>query len=868
MTALTLMSRFSPSRKTLLGLLRVVDWRYLGCAPVLTICLVVVSSALALEDVEGIRQIGRPAAVRRVRPDTWGTSQVELTNLTDQPVSVVSGGYFSGETLTRYARRAHLPARSIRRLQIPALATANEDGRIEWNAMLSLNDGGRESLLHASNNYYIDPEVLLKAEHSEAAIIANLTPEYQRETDSIMQMMVAVRLASGHTRRVTQIDAVKVPAFHRELDVLDQVMLGSGHIANSPAALDALRSWVYRGGKLWICLDQTGTAVVHELFGDSVPLYLVDRTELVEFEVDDRSSQTSSGERLQFDYPVDSVRVDVANVEVIHEVNRWPASFITNFGDGRVVFTTLGKRAWIRRRTDDDPAPSRERNSLYLARPSMVTLMDLWHKGGSGSPVTEEPLRAYLSRQTGYEVPSGSAIVSILVAFCVMFIATGARLHSKEVIRVDTATSVMRKEKVRPEHLALIGCALATGFAALIILLGQSSRSSVVAAICTVEFARIDSHSSNVQSTGFTSIYSPDGDTVRLQTQNRKILQQPKDASSGTVRRLMWTDYGQTVMEDLHIPAGIQFYSSHQQGSLNESGEALVTFGPDGITGEFSSNSFLNPEDAVIAGPAEHTLAVSFRPDGTFSAPVDNTLEPGTYIADSLLSDQQALRQEVYRSVLQQSRGSKFPSDHRLLVWTTRKVSDLTAIEGYQSSHTSFVSVPLRLIAPPPNTSIVVPSPLVRMELLSSQGGGTTTAYNARARQWLDSTLRTNLQIQFSIPTVLVPLDTTDLSLEFRIAAPGRRVTLTAGLDGHQTIAELSSPAGTYNYVVKDPQQLQRDNSGKYYVGLMIDPTSTSGDRESGPNESPWKMEFIRMEVRGRTIATASPVVAATEHTH
>ncbi len=837
------------------------------CRRFAIICLVFASPALGEDDFRDIRQIDRPSPIRRVQANTWGTRQVELINRTQQPVTVISGGYFSGSALEHYSRKVLLPARSMRRLKIPALATANEEGWIEWNAMLLRDDGDHESLLHASNNYVVDPQVLPMAKRSQAAIIGNLSAEHQRDTDSLLQMMVSQRLASGETRRLLQIDAAEVPALHRGLDSVDQIMLGSGRVSDSPAILESIRSWVYQGGKLWIRLDQTGTGVVHDLFGDQAPVYQVDKTRLVDFRLDNRRSEYRSVDRLQFDYPVDFVRIDVSNVEVVHEVDGWPASFVMSYGEGRIICTMLGKRAWIRRRTDDDPATSHERNSRYVSKSSMRELIDRWDETTAQGSVDTASFPGYLSQQTGYEIPSGSAIVSTLAVFCIIFIAAGLWLQAKQAVHDSTQVAEEQSNHLRPEHLAPIGAGLAIAFAAPIILLGQSSRSSVPAAISTIEFARIDSHSSNVESVGFTSIYSPDGDTVRLETQNGRKLQQPEDASSGTVRRLMWTDYGKTVMEDLHIPAGIQFYPSVQQGSMNESGEAFITFGPDGVAGEFRSSCFLNPEDAVIAGPAEHTLAVSFLPDGTFSAGTDSTLEPGTYIADSLLSDLQALRQDVYRSALQESRGPKFPSEHRLLVWTSRADSDLTEVEGYQSSHTSFVSVPLRLIAPPHGTAVVVPSPLVSMEVLASQGGGTTTAYNVRSRQWLDSTTRTSLRLQFSIPTVLAPFDTTDLNLEFRIAAPGRRVRFTAGQDDHQTIADLNGPAGTYNYVIGDPKQLQMDNSGRYYINLNVDPTPATGDRESGPNDSVWKMEFIRMEVRGRTIATAVPVVSATENT-
>jgi len=820
-----------------------------GCRTIIHSALVIVSILCVTDSyAQSVKQLDRPGPVRRVRPGTWGCRQVEITNSTPQAVTVVSGGYFSGAPLKRYARKVDLPPQSMRRIQIPVLATANEENLVEWNSMLLSVDDDHETLLHASNDYIIDREELPLASRSESALIGDFDNEHRLATQALTEMIVSMRLATGRNRRTIQIDAGDIPDFHHGLDAVDQIMLGSDHVADFPASLETLRSWVFRGGRLWICLDQTGIAAAQDLFGDQVPLYVIGKTQLVGFHLNNRRIGKSSGDQLQFDYPVDLLQVEVSNVEVIHEVNGWPASFVKTYGQGRVVFTTMGKRAWIRERTDSSSASKHEMNSRYVARPSMVELIDVWHEPAGHLPVDTAEFQTYLSRQVGYSIPSGSIILSILCIFCVALTAVGLWLQTNQST-IENQEPLAQRGYRRPEHIGLFGSILAIGFATPIVLIGQSARNTIPPGTAAVELVRIDPHSSEMHSTGIASVYSPDGDTVTLQTMNGRLVQQPADATSGTLRRLTWTDYGTTIMDGLDLPAGLQFYPTQQRCSLSGPVEAVATFGPLGLHGKFQSEHFLNPGDAVVAGPTEHTLGVSFQADGTFSADAQNTQEPGNYISDAFLSDQQALRQNVFRCVLSQSRVSELSPGPRLLAWTHPAESGLRGLKGYQSSHSSLVEIPLKLVAPPTGTDIVVPSPFVQLELLPSQDGGTTTAYSVRSRRWLESTVKTHLNLQFALPLVLTPLKVSLVNLELRIAAPGRRVGISAGpREDRQLIAELDSPTGTYSYVIDDVGRLQFDAQGRYYVDLAVAPSSTM----AGSNDSAWKMDFIRMEVRGR----------------
>jgi hypothetical protein len=86
---------------------------------------------------------------------------------------------------------------------------------------------------------------------------------------------------------------------------------------------------------------------------------VVARTSLTHVQIHSGPANAHRAETAALDVeePVDFVRVLALGQPVLYEVAGWPAALITDVGRGRVLFTTLDPRGWMRPRTRQDPVP-------------------------------------------------------------------------------------------------------------------------------------------------------------------------------------------------------------------------------------------------------------------------------------------------------------------------------------------------------------------------------------------------------------------------------------------------------------------------------------------------------------------------------
>ncbi len=764
-------------------------------------------------------------------------------------------------------RESHIPARAVRRVSIPVLSAADDSGRIEWHPLLYAQEQGESVLLRASDDFRIDSEILYDPGESVTLVVADTFQESTERIDRLTELAAVMRIGMGQSRATIRIDAAQFPAVAEGLGTVDHIVLGSSTIAEFPGCLASLRNWLVRGGRLWIRLDYVRPQVVHDLLGDLLQITSVDQTSLLDVQLKNVRTGQMVGERRTFDYPVDFVRVVVDGVQVLHEIDGWPASFSADVGQGRVLFTTAGDRTWVRPRTDADrPAESR-RESHLIGLTAMTQLID------ELTIQTEEPtwgadaLRPFLSAQVGYRIPDRQVILMSLSMFCILLLAAGIWLHRRKRHTADTerdrgsAGGLLRDWLQRPESLAVLGPVLALTFAVPIAFLGQFSRRAVPPGIHLAEFAQVNAGGMHVHSTGLAAVYSPNGLSADFPSSRNRLLIPSRDRASGTVRRLIRTDYGTMRWDDLSVPAGLNFFSAEQTTDLSDPVSASVRFGPEGPEVRLTTGPFVNPEDPVLVTHSSHALGIDHTAGhgGQFAASAVRVLDRDTFIFGSLLSDRQSLRQTLYRRLLMPKNGPRFFRRPTLLVWMQQPHSDFEPPSDFRTTHTVLTAVPVTFEAPAPGTEVVIPSPLVEMESVRGQDGSFSPAYDRRAGEWRESSADTRTLLKFRVPDVLNPITFHRGQLEFQIRAPGRDVNISAGRrEDLKPLISLTSPVGVYNSVL-DSETLLRVDDGAVFVEVHVTGVR-SGKRSSAVTDGSWKMEFIRMHLEGRTEPdTASP---------
>lgn len=805
----------------------------------------------AVELPDRVRQHPRPGIVNYYRPGVWSTQTVDLENQSGEPKEVVTGGYFRGSPLNRYARQVTLPPRSMRRVTIPVLPVADEDNRILWHPMLYDANDSSGALMRATDIYMIDSEYLQQPAEPVTVSLSDHTDSNRERWRSLSEFAVTARLQQERTRRQVEMGAPDVPVIPGGLDVVDQVFLGSNGIAEYPARLAVLRNWLEQGGHMWIRLDYVRPETVRQLLGDSVSLVTVDRCSLSSVQMS--SEGQSIGPRLEFDYPVEMVRVIVDRnaVDVVLTVDGWPAAFVATVGRGRVAFSTLGDRAWMHER--NETPIDLERYSKFAANLAYSQALDEWTKSTDPPPLQPTDFEPMLAAQVAYEIPGRGIILSVLGMFCCSLVAAGWWLHRSSVPEFGEPEAGDAQPGRRLERLAVVGPILALLAAAPIIFLGQASRSDVPASLSLAEFVEVSPAVSALNSTGSISVFAPDTAEVDLQGSAGRILLPERERLAGTLRQMTRANFSETYWDRLQVNAGLQFLQTTQSQEISESIRALAAFGPNGVTGTLSPGPYRDPQDVMIAGAAPNVLPVEVSEGGRFTAEADAVLAPGVYLPGTVLTDEQIRRQSVYRRLLTAKSDSCYPRRPVLLAWMESLQKGLNTPEGYQDNDRSLLAIPVEFERTPPGTDITIPAPFLSAEDVLTSSGGRSTVYSNRTCQWREGQQPGTTLLRYRLPDSVKPLQLTQVRLEFSILAPSRTITIAVGAKDQLTEAiTLTDAAGTYDFTLTEPDQLRLDADGNYFVEVAVR-ASREAEEAGLPNQI-WQMDYVRLDVSGRTL--------------
>ncbi|MEO2091274.1 MAG: hypothetical protein ABGY75_17575, partial [Gemmataceae bacterium] len=264
-------------------------------------------------------------------------------------------------------------------------------------------------------------------------------------------------------------------------------------------------------------------------------------------------------------------------------------------------------------------------------------------------------------------------------------------------------------------------------------------------------------------------------------------------------------------------------------------------FGPAGVDGQLSTGLFRSPADAVILTPAREPVRANLTADGAFHAGPDALLPAGQFLTDTVLSDAQRRRQEVYRRLLTRPLPKHLDGRWLLLAWADPADPPFHPDGTDRTVGAVLLAVPLEFDRPPVGTQVLVPRGFVPV----STGG-------RRAPPTLQSSSALEMPLRFQLPASVLPLDVAGASLHLHIRAPGRRVTVTAGADGSPvTLHAAESPLDPIRVDVADPRLLRPDASGGLPLTVGVsEPVGGRGgafDQEGG-----WAIESLTLDVRGR----------------
>ena len=805
------------------------------------------------------------AGIHRYAPGTWGMVGVTVSNPTDRPIELLSSTSFEGQPGLQYARVLWVPAQAMRKSWQPVLPPLTlPPGKSPVAIRCLLTDLSDGSTIKSPLGQLFHEGILPIVQHRPVTgVLADGDSGEQRD------LLAVARLVAGKDPAVADLYTAPLPPSEELLAGLDQLVLCSNRIAGDAAGWAAVRRWLRGGGSLWIMLDRVDPATVTLLLGDRWRCHVVDRVGLTR--VDIERFRPGPGERprpqRRFDVPVDLVRVLPEDVAVSYTVNGWPAAMWLPVGEGRVLVTTLGARAWIRSRTPEallpdelpgtlpakaspvqapypffQPSPEDFRyTSFPLPTDELKELAAEFLQVAEPPGPNTEKLDQFVAEQIGYQIVGRRTVVGLLGGFCVALVLSGLWLA--------------RRGKL--ERLAWIGPALAAAAAAGLAAAGHATRTSVPDMVAVAQRVDVDPAVNEVRVRGLMGIYHQQPADLPLGAQRGGIVGLDMEGLGGTTRRMVWTDLDRWHWENLAVPAGMRTATLSWASGLRDGPiRVRATLGPGGLTATLEAGPLEDVRDLVLTSGLGRNLALRMERDGRFVGGPADVLAPGQVAAGALVDDRQRWMQSLARELLDQPAvRRRYRAEPTVLAWASPLEMGFRLSEGLERVGGALVAIPLALEPTAPDVDVLIPSPLLSYESVTWPGElSPSAAYSRQEGAWMGPLPQgARTMLRFRCPPQVLPLRVTRAGLSLTINAPSRQVEVF-GVSGQELIslARLSGPMGTHRLSLDRPEALRLDPEGGLRVGIAV------GDVEQwtivDKSSLVWKIEEVELEIAGHTL--------------
>jgi hypothetical protein len=811
-----------------------------------------------------------PGGARNSLTESWGRLDFQLRNPTDSDRQARVFVFYEGRPDVQYGREVWVPARSSLSTWVlvgPAPSEGPTRAR-PVQVLLYERRGGTDRLILPPTEerfrselvYYRKREpftaILLDESTTDDLALGQL-PRPESSADEALLLAQAFRYARRLSTFVGQVGTSSLPVTPETFDGIDHFILASGRLASDPRAMRALRQWLEGGGTVWVMLDMVEPELVAPLLGDALDFQVVDRVSLTTLEIATQLSGKRMWEEPVRDYerPVAFVRVLLAaNERARHTVDGWPVWFTRQVGRGKIVFTTLGPRAWYRpRERSDPPSPYANLPALPVPTAPLEAIAQelqpqserMRDEGGrikdeseEGKPAVLHPssltlpsaFRSLLSQEIGYAVLGRGTVGLILGIFLVAALALWF---------------VLRRSR-RPELLGWLGPGAALGAAGLLLAMGESSRRAALPTVAVGQVVNAVSGSEEAAVHGLLAVYRPDSGPAEAAAGQGGLFELDMAGLEGQTRRLVLTDMDSWHWENLAMPAGVRLAPFRYTAPTGTPLTAVARFGPDGVEGKLTPGPFQDPGDAFLHVPGGRKLAVRLRPDGSFAAGGQDVLVAGQFLAGSVLSDRQQRRQQLYRELLPQL-GGGLGARNVLLAWAEPIDTHFTFGPKARLVGDALLIIPLRLEKPARGARLTVPGPLIPYRRVRKEGPVSPT---------LNSRVGTAMHLRFQLPAEVLPLKVERARLVAKINAPSRRVTVAGQTDGGPVeIHRVESPLDPIRLEIGEERFLHLDEDGGLHLNLVI--SDLLGDVQEGQEGAQkideWTIEYLELEVTGQT---------------
>ena len=796
-------------------------------------------------------RVGAPAGIRRYTRDTWGMIAVQASNRTDEPAELVASAYFSSDPNLQYARKLWVPPRSSRYSWCPIRVPADIPLKDERTTIRTLvTDGLAEDaqLIKSSSGQMLGTSLLPMSKSSGVTGIL-LNPEGNNEM--AYEAIFAMRISLEMTRTVIDMTSEFQPPIPEALEGLHQLVIASDVIADDIAGQHAIRNWIERGGIAWIMLNRVDPEIVTQLLGDTLDLEIVDQIGLTEITIEDGAPENDTSEKGDRDYPTRSydeplsfLRVLADDVDVLHRVHGWPASFSKQIGKGRVLVTTLDPQAFIQKRPSK-PGRDPLYDAAYIPWPFAESLAEQLFPLPQPPTLSPQEFAPFLSEQIGYQIVQRSTVLFMLSFFCLGLTGVGVWCFKVN----------------KSERLAVVGPVIALVTAVFLIGIGFTSRHVVLPTVAAAQLIEVASESDQASLSGLVTLYDAEMISKPIAAGRGGVVVPQLEDLGGSTRRMIWTGLDEWYWEDLALPAGTHSLPFKLSTQIDSPIGATAQFGQEGLEGTLQHGPLEGLSDAIVATPLSSGIGARLNGDGSFTCTPNDVLAPGQFIAGAFMDDEQRRRQTIYQKLFVRRDEFAFPARPTLLTWADPLETHFRFSDRMQSVGSALVAIPLEIQRTPPGHRVRIPSSFMPFKLVVGPGGvRSSSIYSSLSGDWSLSRRAGQAWFRFRVPEQVLPLAIEEAIFGIQINAPSWQLEVShVRGDVSKVIDTRSNPIGLLRIPITGSEEIKSDEHGNVTIGIKI----SSSDSDDKPLE--WKVDTVWLQLEGTTFASSAELAPPSE---
>ncbi|WP_397570930.1 hypothetical protein [Schlesneria sp. T3-172] len=779
-------------------------------------------------------------------PDRWGEFQFRVENRSGAVRKLLCTTYFADYPTLQYGRQLTVPARSRLQLshpvRLPLFETSTGTTANIHTLVIDESEGKEVLIKNDSGQLRHDRSLVLTSTDRNTGIIAGWRHTSHIPQD-VVDLVVANRVNQGLNNRITVIGDQFLPANETSYDYLDHIVIADDRVADDVAALATLRRWVHSGGNLWIMLDRVDAEVLERLLGDQFAGRVVGRVRKTSVRIDKgpnlASPKGEPGNTVEYDEPVEMVQLLISGMRIVNTVDGWPAALTGSFGEGRVLLTTLGARAWVNptpeaKRLEMEKTPGSE--SAFLPNSRMEDLAAYVLARREPEIAKTVSLESQAVKHVSYKVPTWGLIVATMSTFLVLLLVAAVGLQ-----RLD-----------RLEHFGWCGSLLAVVFGFILTGIGVSNRYGVPGTVAGSHLLRAIGGTDDLRAEGVTAVYRTDeGVSLAQMPQGGKLWPEKTDSTAST-RRLIASDLGSSRWDGLPQEAGLSLYTDALSQTHVERVEAIATLDSAGLVGTYRGPE-ASRQDALLA-TRNGRIGVKFSSDGEFVAKSEDTFGEGQFLDATYVGDQQDRRLKIFQELFANARWKNYLDHPHLLVWLDKWDSGFNFGDGLIRQGDALLAIRLNLTRPPQGTEVLIPSMLVNFSTRRPPDGTLPAGFwDDLRKEWQERSSPSTTWLRFQLPRELLPLSAKKARLEVRVTGPiGRLEILGIRDNASVSLASVVDPANTVGFDLDDSDVLAISQDGDLSLGISGGDTS----RSQTPNPTgaisaanTWRIESLDLHV-------------------